>query len=69
MKDLCKKIERKKRELEDLIVLAVAKAQVHEHHPDFPKADKLRKCSEFLQKANHELFMATMCLMENRNAH
>jgi len=62
MKDIRTKIERKKRGLEDLIVELCVKAKANDHHPNFPTADSCRKAAEFLQKATHELFMATVAL-------
>lgn len=66
MQEICVKIDKKKRGIENLILQALVKAKSLEY-PHFPEADKLRKCTEFLQKANHELFMAMICLMENRD--
>jgi hypothetical protein len=62
MKDVRKMIDRKKREVEDLIVVLLVKAKESDHHPNFPKADAFRKAAEFLQKGCGELYMATVAL-------
>jgi hypothetical protein len=63
MQNLRKKIDQKKRELEDLIVLLAANAKMNDHHPNFSKCDAYRKASEFVQKAASELYMAQAALM------
>ena len=63
MKDARDKIERQKRQVEDLIILVLAKAQ-SQGHPNFSRADKLRGASKHLQAAVHALFLAGVCLME-----
>ena len=65
MKDAREKIDRQKRKIEDLILLVVAKANHFDHHPDFPKAEKLRNVSKLLQQASHNLWLATCCLLED----
>jgi len=63
MKDARDKIERQKRQVEDLIVLVLVKAQ-SQGFPNFSRADKLRGASKHLQHAAHALFLANLCLME-----
>lgn len=63
MNDVRKKIDRKKREIEDLIVVVLVQAKENDHHPNFGKCDAYRKASEFLQKACAECYMATVALM------
>jgi hypothetical protein len=65
MKDVWDKIEHEKRKVEDLIVLVLAKAQA-QGHPNFSRADKLRGASKHLQGAVHALFMANVCLMDDK---
>jgi len=63
MKDARDKIERQKRQVEDLIVLVLVKSQAL-GHPHYIEADKLRGASKHLQHAAHALFLANLCLME-----
>ena len=67
MKESREKIERVKRRAEDLIELVLVKAKLNEAHPHHNKADKLRGASKHLQKAVHALFMAGVCLMEDKD--
>lgn len=63
MKEARDKIEWKKREVEELIVFVLAKAQA-QGHPNLSRADKLRGASKHLQAAVHSLFLANVCCME-----
>ena len=65
MQDARHKIEKKKREVEDLLLLVLAKAANYAHHPHFDKNDKLHNCAKHLQGAAHALFMANVCIMED----
>jgi hypothetical protein len=65
MKDARDKIERKKREVEELLLLVLAKAANYAHHPHFDKNEKLHNCAKHLQAVGHSLFLAGVCLMED----
>ena len=68
MKESREKIERIKRRVEDLIELVLVKAMNYDHHPQFPKAEKLRDVSKLLARASHNLWLATACLMGEDDA-
>lgn len=64
MKDARDKIERKKREVEDLLLLILARAANYANHPHLDKNDRLHKAAKHLQGAAHALWVATVCLLE-----
>jgi hypothetical protein len=64
MKEARHLIEKKKREVEDLLLLVLAKAANYAHHPNFDKNDRLHKAAKHCQCAAHELFMASVALLE-----
>jgi len=62
MQKLKEKVERKRRELDDLIVELCAKAHANDHHPNFKVKDACDNAALGVQKANAELFYASIAL-------
>ena len=62
MQDTKRRIDIRRRNLEDLIVLVLTRGNEAERDPSCEYGDRFRICAQFLQKANHELWMAIMSL-------
>mgnify|MGYP001187606310 FL=1 len=62
MQDTKRRIDIRRRNLEDLIVLVLTRAHETERDPSCDYGDRFRICAQFLQRANHELWMANLSL-------
>lgn len=58
-------VTRRKRMIEELIVDAGRNEQIMLEEFKFKEAEKFRKVIDFLQKSANELFMASVCLMDD----
>ena len=62
MKETQRKIDVRRRNLEDLIIQVLTRAKEAERDPRCDYGDRFVKCAEFLQTANNDLFMAIQAL-------
>ena len=62
MKDTQRKIDMRRRNLEDLIIQVLARALETTTDPRCNYGNRFTKCAEFLGRANHELWMAIQAL-------
>jgi ribosome maturation protein Sdo1 len=62
MQKLKEKVDRKRRELEDLILDLAVKAKANDHHPNFHIKEACDNAALGVQKANAELFYAQIAL-------
>ena len=62
MEDIKRKIDRKRQELDDLVVELCAKAKLNDHHPNFGIKERCDKAAIWCQAANGKLFYARMAL-------
>lgn len=65
MEKLKEKVERKRRELDNLMVEICAKRKYHWERHEFKEADQLEKAALGIQKANHELFYVETALFKS----
>ena len=62
MDKIKRELQKKQQEVQRFGDQLLARAALHDYHPEFPKADACRNAAIFLEVAWHNIFMAIQAL-------